>query len=136
MPHYELARLLPFYWVAVCQPLPPRRLKTLLVVTTLSPGFLFLGVTSHAKGEGMQPAEMARIIEVIKSSFQPYQCGVEPQPVEETHKTSLRIKVSNENDSLVFSVELTLKALEADFSQDITWWRELATTEGFELDPL
>ena len=84
----------------------------------------------------MHPAEMARIVEIIKSSFQPYQCELEPQPVEETSKTSLRIKVSNENDTLRFWVELTLKALEADFSKDITWWRERATAEGFHLDPL
>ncbi len=47
----------------------------------------------------MQEAEMKRIIE---SSFQPYHCGVEFLPLNDTQKIWLRLRVSDEVEMLIF----------------------------------
>ncbi len=78
----------------------------------------------------MQEAEIKRIIE---SSFQPYQCGVQFLPVYETHKVSLRLRVSDEDDSLIFVEEADLKDVREDLDQLITWWRESVEEKGFIL---
>ncbi len=81
----------------------------------------------------MDNAEIKRIIE---SSFQPYLCGVQFLPVYETHKVSLRLRVSDEDDSLIFVEEADLKDVREDLDQLITWWREGVEKKGFNLDPL
>ena len=78
----------------------------------------------------MQEAEIKRIIE---SSFQPYHCGVQFLPVYETHKVSLRLRVSDEDDSLIFVEEADLKDVREDIDRLITWWREGVTEKGFKL---
>ena len=77
----------------------------------------------------MQDAEMK---EKIESSFKPYHCGVQFLPVYETHKESLRLRVSNVDDSLIYEDEVDLKAAREDLDQHITWWREEATKKGFK----
>ncbi len=81
----------------------------------------------------MQDSEIKKIIE---SSFQPYHCGVQFLPVYETHKESLRLRVSNVDDSLIFVDEADLKAARHDLNKLITWWREGVEKKGFKLDPL
>ena len=81
----------------------------------------------------MQDSEIKKIIE---SSFQPYHCGVQFLPVYETHKESLRLRVSNADDSLIYEDEVDLKAVREDLDQHIAWWREGATNKGFKLEPL
>ncbi len=78
----------------------------------------------------MQDAEIKKIIE---SRFHPYHCGVQFLPVYETHKESLRLRVSNVDDSLIYEDEVDLKE---DLDQHIAWWREGAMNKGFKLDPL
>ena len=78
----------------------------------------------------MQDSEIKKIIE---SSFQPYHCGVQLLPVYATHKESLRLRVSNVDDSLIYEDEVDLKE---DLDQHIAWWREGAMNKGFKLDPL
>ncbi len=78
----------------------------------------------------MQNSEMKRIIE---SSFQPYHCGVEFLPVYQTVKKELRVRVSNEDDSLIFEDGAELKAVRKDIDRLIIWWREGATKKGFKL---
>ena len=81
----------------------------------------------------METSEIKRIIE---ASFQPYHCGVQFLPVYETHKESLRLRVSNVDDSLIYEDEVDLKAVREDLDQHIIWWREGATSKGFKLDSL
>ncbi len=81
----------------------------------------------------MQDSEIKKIIE---SRFQPYHCGVQFLPVYETHKVSLRLRVSNVDDSLIYEDEADLKAVRHDLDQLITWWREGAAKKGFKLEPL
>ena len=81
----------------------------------------------------MQDSEIKKIIE---SSFQPYHCGVQFLPVYETHKVSLRLRVSNVDDSLIYEDEVDLKAVREDLDQLITWWRDDASKEGFRFAPL
>ncbi len=81
----------------------------------------------------MQDSEIKKIIE---SSFQPYHCGVQFLPVYETHKVSLRLRVSDEDDSLIFVEEADLKAARHDLNKLITWWREGVEKKGFKLEPL
>ncbi len=81
----------------------------------------------------MQEAEITRIIE---SSFQPYHCGVQFLPVYDTHKVSLRLRVSDEDDSLIYVEVADLKDVREDLEQLITWWREGVEKKGFKLDPL
>ena len=69
----------------------------------------------------------------IESSFQPYHCGVQFLPVYETHKVSLRLRVSDEDDSLIYEDEADLKAVREDLDQLITWWRESVEEKGFIL---
>ncbi len=78
----------------------------------------------------MDNAEMKRIIE---SSFQPYHCGVEFLPLNDTQKIWLGIRVSNEDDSLIFQAQSGLKAVREDLDQHIAWWRDDARKEGFKL---
>ncbi len=77
----------------------------------------------------MQDSEIKKIIE---SSFQPYHCGVQLLPVYATHKESLRLRVSNVDDSLIYEDEVDLKTARHDLHQLITWWREEATKKGFK----
>ncbi len=79
----------------------------------------------------MQNSEMKKIIE---ASFQPYHCGVEFLPVYQTVKKELRVRVSNEDDSLIFEDGAELKAVREDIDRLIIWWREGATKKGFKLD--
>ena len=81
----------------------------------------------------MQDAEIKQIIE---ASFQPYHCGVEFLPVYETHKVSLRLRVSNVDDSLIYEDETDLKAMRENLDQLITWWRDDTRKEGFKFAPL
>ncbi len=81
----------------------------------------------------MQDAEMKRIIE---SSFQPYHCGVEFLPANETQKIWLRLRVSDEVEMLIFQAQSGLKAVREDLDQHIAWWREGAAKKGFKLEPL
>ncbi len=90
-------------------------------------------LASHSYEGLMQDAEMKRI---IKSSFQPYHCGVEFLPLNDTQKIWVGIRVSNEDDSLIFQAQSGLKAVREDLDQHITWWREGATNKGFKLEPL
>ena len=76
----------------------------------------------------------AEIKELIESSFLPYHCGVEFLPTDETLKTSLGIRVSNEDDSLVFKATSNLRAVRKNVDQHIVWWREAAATRGFKFD--
>ncbi len=78
----------------------------------------------------MQKEEMKKKIE---SSFQPYHCGVKFLPTYETVKTELKLRVSNDDDSLVYEDGADLKAARHDLHQLITWWREEATKKGFKL---
>ncbi len=78
----------------------------------------------------METSEIKRIIE---ASFQPYHCGVQFLPVYETVKTELKLRVSNDDDSLVYEDGADLKAARHDLHQLITWWREEATKKGFKL---
>ncbi len=78
----------------------------------------------------MQNSEMKKIIE---ASFQPYHCGVEFLPVYQTVKKELRVRVSNEDDSLIFEDGAELKAVRKDIDRLIIWWREGATKKGFKL---
>ena len=80
--------------------------------------------------------EDSEIKKIIESSFQPYHCGVQFLPVYETHKVSLRLRVSNVDDSLIFVEEADLKAVRKDIDRLITWWREGVTKKGFKLEPL
>ena len=75
---------------------------------------------------------------IIKSSFQPYYCGVELQPVMGTEvlEDGFEIQVSNRDDTLRYTAKATLKALRADFAWHIKIWRDGAKEKGFELDPL
>ncbi len=79
----------------------------------------------------MQYAEMK---EKIESSFQPYHCGVAFLPADETQKTLLGIRVSNEDDSLVFKAASPLRAVRSNVDQHIVWWRDAAAYRGFKLD--
>ena len=79
----------------------------------------------------MQNSEMKKIIE---ASFQPYHCGVEFLPVYQTVKKELRVRVSNEDDSLIYEEGADLNAVREDIDQLIIWWREGATKKGFKLD--
>ncbi len=80
--------------------------------------------------------DYSEIRKKIESSFQPYHCGVQFLPVYETHKVSLRLRVSNVDDSLIYEDEADLKAVREDLDQLIIWWRDDARKEGFKLDPL
>ncbi len=80
--------------------------------------------------------DYSEISKKIESSFQPYHCGVQFLPVYETHKVSLRLRVSNVDDSLIYEDEADLKAVREDLDQLVTWWRDDARKEGFKLDPL
>ena len=73
---------------------------------------------------------------IIKASFQPYHCEVEFLPVYQTVKKELRVRVSNEDDSLIYEEGAGLKAVREDLDQHITWWREGATKLGYKFDPL
>jgi len=81
----------------------------------------------------MQNSGMKKIIE---ASFQPYHCGVEFLPVYQTVKKELRVRVSNEDDSLIYEEGADLNAVRHDLDKLITGWREGATNQGFNLDQL
>ena len=81
----------------------------------------------------MQDAEMKKIIEV---SFQPHHCVVEFLPTSQTKKIWLRLRASDEDQSLIFEGMSDLKAVREDLDQHIAWWREGATNKGFNLNPL
>lgn len=67
----------------------------------------------------------------VASSFHPYHCGVEFIPVDGSEGLGLR--VSNEDDSLTYEAQATLKALRTDFKQHVAMWREGAIAKGFAL---
>ncbi len=77
--------------------------------------------------------DYSEIEKKIESSFPPYQCRVQFLPVYATRKESLRLRVSNVDDSLIFVEEADLKAVRKDIDRLITWWREGVTKKGFKL---
>ncbi len=78
----------------------------------------------------MQNSEMKKIIE---ASFQPYHCEVDFLPVYQTVKKELRVRVSNEDDSLIYEDGAELKTVREDIDQLISWWREGVEKKGFKL---
>ena len=78
----------------------------------------------------MQNSEMK---EVIEASFQPYRCEVQFLPTSQTKKIWLRLRVSDEDQSLIFEGMSDLKAVREDLDQHIIWWRESAEEKGFIL---
>ena len=77
--------------------------------------------------------DLDEIKQKIESSFPPYQCRVQFLPVYATRKESLRLRVFNVDDSLIFVEEADLKAVRKDIDRLITWWREGVEEKGFIL---
>ena len=79
--------------------------------------------------------DKAEIKQKIESSFgpcPPYYCGVEFKSV--NNAEGLGLRVSDEDDTLLYTAEATLKALRADLDWHIKIWRMGATKNGFKLD--